>query len=102
MASGPLPAVERQVDYSVVLRGVGRLMPGAAHDMFSDFGRMLTRRPSGQVFGVLGNEGVWAMRAPDPGLVDAPGLARDGHSIVMIEGSSATCPSLPGTPSACR
>jgi S1-C subfamily serine protease len=97
MASAPLPAVERQVDYSVVLRGVGRLMPGAAHDMFSDFGRMLARGPSGQVFGALGNEGVWAMRAPDPGLVDAPGLARDGHSIVMIEGSSATCPAGEGS-----
>jgi len=97
VASAPLPAVARQVDYSVVLRGVGRLMPGAAHDMFSDFGRMLARGPSGQVFGVLGNEGVWAMRPPDPGVVDAPGLARDGHSIVMIEASSATCPAGEGS-----
>ena len=37
------------------------------------------------------------MRPPDPGLVDAPGLARDGHSIVMIEGSSATCPGGEGS-----
>ena len=97
VASAPLPAVARQVDYSVVLRGVGRLMPGAAHDMFSDFGRMLARGPSGQVFGVLGDEGAWAMRPPDPGVVDAPGLARDGHSIVMIEASSATCPAGEGS-----
>jgi len=97
VASAPFPAVARQVDYSVVLRGVGRLMPGPAHDMFSGFGRMLARGPSGQAFGVLGNEGVWAMRAPDPGLVDAPGLARDRHSIVMIKGSSATCPAGEGS-----
>jgi S1-C subfamily serine protease len=97
VASAPLPAVARQVDYSVVLRGVGRLMPGAAHDMFSDFGRMIARGPSGQVFGVLGNKGVWAMRPPDPGVVDAPGVARDGHSIVMIEASSATCPAGEGS-----
>jgi hypothetical protein len=60
VASAPFPAVAKQVDYSVVLRGVGRLMPGAAHAMFSDFGRMLARGPSGQVFGVLGGEGPWA------------------------------------------
>src|SRR2546430_1696565 len=97
VASAPYPAVTRQVDYSVVLRGVGRLMPGAAHDMFSDFGRMLAHGPSGQVFGVLGGEGAWAMRPPDPGVVDAPGLARDRRSIVMIEGSSATCPAGEGS-----
>jgi S1-C subfamily serine protease len=97
VASAPLPAVARQVGYSVVLRGVGTLMPGPAHDMFADFGQMFTRGPSGQVFGVLGNEGVWAVRPPDPGLVDAPGLTRDGHSIVMIEGSSATCPAGEGS-----
>jgi S1-C subfamily serine protease len=97
VASAPFPAVARQVDYSVVLRSVGRLMPGAAHEMFSDLGRMLARGPSGQVFGVLGDEGLWAMRAPDPGVVDAPGLAEDRHSIVMIEGSSATCPAAEGS-----
>ena len=97
VAGAPFPAVARQVDYSVVLRGVGRLMPGPAHDMFSGLGRMLARGPSGQVFAVLGNEGVWAMRAPDPGMVDAPGVAHDRHSIVMIKGSSATCPAGEGS-----
>jgi S1-C subfamily serine protease len=97
VAGAPFPVVTRQVDYSVVLRGVGRLMPGAAHDMFSDFGRMLAHGPSGQVFGVLGGEVAWAMRPPDPGVVDAPGLARDRRSIVMIEGSSATCPAGEGS-----
>jgi S1-C subfamily serine protease len=91
VASAPFPAVARQVDYSVVLRGVGRLMPGPAHEAFSDFGRMLTRRPSGQVFWGLGGEGKWAMRPPAPWVVHAPGPAQARHSIVMIEGSSATC-----------
>jgi S1-C subfamily serine protease len=91
VASAPFPAVARQVDYSVVLRGVGRLMPDPAHDMFSGFGRMLARGPSGQAFWGLGGAGAWAMRPPDPGVVDTPGLASARHSIVMIEGSSATC-----------
>ena len=91
VASAPFPAVARQVDYSVVLRGVGRLMPGPAHDMFSGFGRMLARGPSGQVFWGLGGANAWAMRPPAPGVVHAPGLASARHSIVMIEGSSATC-----------
>jgi len=91
VASAPLPAVARQVDYSVVLRGVGRLMPGPAHDISSDFGRMLTRGPAGQVFWGLGGQGAWTMRPPAPWVAHAPGLARARHSIVMIEGSSATC-----------
>ena len=91
VASAPLPAVARQVDYSVVLRGVGRLMPGPAHDISSDFGRMLTRGPAGQVFWGLGGQGAWPARPPAPWVVHAPGLARATHSIVMIEGSSATC-----------
>ena len=91
VASAPFPAVARQVDYSVVLRGVGRLMPGPAHYMFSGFGRMLGRGPSGQVFWGLGGAGAWAIRPPDPGVVHAPGLASARPSIVMIEGSSATC-----------
>jgi S1-C subfamily serine protease len=97
VASAPFPAVARQVDYSVVLRGVGRLMPGAAHAMFSDFGRMLARGPSGQVFGVFGGEGPWALRSPAPGVLDAPGLAKDRLSIVMVEGSSAGCPGVEGS-----
>jgi S1-C subfamily serine protease len=91
VASAPFPAVARQVDYSVVLRGVGSLLPDPAHDMFSGFGRMLARGPSGQAFWALGGEDAWAIRPPAPGVVDAPGLASARHSIVMIEGSSATC-----------
>jgi S1-C subfamily serine protease len=34
---------------------------------------------------------------PDPRVVDAPALARDRHSIVMIEGTSATCPAAEGS-----
>ena len=97
VAGAPFPAVARQVDYSVVLRGVGRLMPDPAHDIFSGFGRMLARGPSGQAFWRLDGGGAWAIRPPAPDVVDAPGLASAGHSIVMIEGSSATCPAGEGT-----
>ena len=96
VASAPFPAVAKQVDYSVVLRGVGRLMPGPAHDVFSDFGRMLDRGPSGQVFWELGG-GAWAVRPPAPGVADTPGLARARPGVVMIEGSSASCPAGEGS-----
>jgi len=91
VASAPFPAVARQVDYSVVLRGVGRLMPGPAHDMFSGFGRMLARGPSGPVFWRLDGEGAWPMRPPDPDVVHARGLASARHSVVMVRGVSVTC-----------
>ncbi len=97
VASGPLSAVARQVDHSVVLRGVGRFMPGAVQSMFFGFGRILARGPSGQVLGGLGAEVALAVPPPDPRVVDAPALAMDRHSVVMIEGTSATCPAAEGS-----
>jgi S1-C subfamily serine protease len=79
------------VDHSVVLGGVGRFMPGAVRGMFFGFGRILARGPSGQVFGGLGADVALTVPPPDPRAVDAPAVARDRHSIVMIEGTSATC-----------
>jgi S1-C subfamily serine protease len=97
VASGPFSATARQVDHSVVLRGVGRFMPGAVQSMFFGFGRILARGPSGQVFGGLGADVALTLPPPDPHVVDAPAMARDRHSIVMIEGTSATCPAAEGS-----
>jgi S1-C subfamily serine protease len=91
VASGPFSAAARQVDHSVVLRGVGKVMPGAVQNMFFGFGRILARGPSRQVLGGLGADVALTVPPPDPRVVDAPALARDRHSIVMIEGTSATC-----------
>jgi S1-C subfamily serine protease len=89
--NAPFPAIARQVSSSVVLRGVDRFMPSAAHTMFSDFRQLLARGPYTQVFGSLGAEGALTVPPPSPWVLHSAGLARDRASIVKIVGLSSTC-----------
>ena len=91
IANSPFPAMARQVQGSLVLRGVGRLMPPDADTMFSDFRGLLATGPYVQVFGSLGAEGALTVPAPDPSVLRAPALARDRDSIVKIVGTSQDC-----------
>ncbi len=91
VANAPMPGVSQQVHGSVVLRAVDRLMPPAAHVMFSNFRRLFTNGPYPQVFGALGAGGALNVPAPDPRVLDAPGLARDKPSIVKIVGVAPEC-----------
>lgn len=91
VANAPFPAVAGQVSRSAVLRGVDRFMPPSAHVMFSDFRRLLATGPYTQVFGALGAEGALNVPAPDPQVVDSPGLARARPSIVKIIGMAPSC-----------
>jgi S1-C subfamily serine protease len=93
----PVPAVSRQVDYSVVLRGVGRFMPGSAQAVFSGLRRALASGPYAHDFGALAGAGALTVPSPQPGLVDAPGVAKDRPSIVRIEGTSANCGDFEGS-----
>jgi S1-C subfamily serine protease len=93
----PVPAVSRQVDYSVVLEGVGRFMPGSAQAAFSGLRRALINGPYAPDFGALAGAAALTVPPPQPGLVDAPGVAKDRPSIVKIEGTSANCGDLEGS-----
>jgi S1-C subfamily serine protease len=91
VASAPFPAVARQVNGSVVLRGVDRFMPRAAQTMFSDFRRLLDSGPYTQVFGALGAEGALSLPPPNSSVLLSPGLSRDRRSIVKIIGIAPNC-----------
>jgi S1-C subfamily serine protease len=91
VANAPFPSVARQVDKSMVLRGVDRFMPSAAHTMFSDFRRLLASGPYTQVFGSLGVEGAPDVPPPDSAVLNSRGLARDRRSIVKIIGRAPSC-----------
>jgi S1-C subfamily serine protease len=91
VANAPFPSVARQVNQSMVLRGVDRFMPSAAHTMFSDFRRLLATGPYTQVFGSLGVEGAPNVPPPDSKVLNSPGLARDRRSIVKIIGFAPGC-----------
>jgi S1-C subfamily serine protease len=91
VANAPFPTVARQVNSSVVLKGVDKVMPGAAHTMFSDFRQLLASGPYTQVFAALGAEGALTVPPPDPHVVGAAGVRRDRGSIVKIIGVSTAC-----------
>lgn len=91
VVNAPFPGVTTQVNRSLVLRTVDRLMPPAAHSAFSRFRRLLATGPYTQVFGTLGAEGALTVGPPDPAVLTSRGLARDEGSIVKIVGTSPSC-----------
>ena len=91
VAYAPFPAISHQVNDSVVLRTVDRLMPAEASVMFSDFRSLLETGPYAPVFGALGAESALAVSAPDPAIVDLPALGPLERSIVKVKGNAPSC-----------
>jgi S1-C subfamily serine protease len=87
----PFPAVASQVNDSMVLRTVDRLIPQGARPEFSVLRRLLSTEPYGQVFGALGAETALNVRPPDPRVLHSAGLTLDRNSVVKIEGLAPSC-----------
>ena len=73
LTASSFPGVVRQVDNSVVLGTMDRIMPSQAKTMFSEFRRMLASGPFPQVFSGIGAAHLFAVAAPDPAVVNSPG-----------------------------
>jgi len=91
VAYAPFPAISHQVNDSIVLRTVDRLMPAEASVMFSDFRSLLETGPYAQVFGALGAESALAVPPPDPGVVNSAPLRSIERSIVKVKGDAPSC-----------
>jgi S1-C subfamily serine protease len=92
VAYSPFILLSRQVNGSRVLRAVDRVMPAAALSL--DFAPLRSLMSSGsytQVFSALGAESSLAVPPANPGVLQARGLARDGGSIVKIQGVAPSC-----------
>ena len=87
----PFPAIQYQVNNSVLLRGVDRLIPAGARPEFSALQRLLSTEPYVQVFGALGAETALNVPKPDQAVLHSPGLIKDRNSIVKIEGVAPSC-----------
>lgn len=87
----PFPAIARQVNNSIVLRGVDRLIPQGARPEFTALRRLLATEPYVQVFGALGAETALNVPKPDPAVLASPGLVKDRNSVVKIEGVAPSC-----------
>lgn len=87
----PFPAISRQVNDSLVLRTVDRLIPQSAKPEFTALRKLLSTQPYVQVFGALGAETALNVPKVDPAVVHSAGLRRDRNSVVKIEGLASGC-----------
>ncbi|HEX6932137.1 MAG TPA: MarP family serine protease [Streptosporangiaceae bacterium] len=87
----PFPAISRQVNDSLVLRTVDRLIPQSAKPEFTALRKLLSTQPYVQVFGALGAETALNVPKLDPSVVHSAGVRRDRNSVVKIEGLAAAC-----------
>jgi S1-C subfamily serine protease len=91
MQNAPFPAISRQVNDSLVLRAVDRVMPSEAQTMFSDFRRLLASGPYPEVFGGLGAESPLSVAPPNSQYLSYPAIRRDEPSIVKVMGTAPSC-----------
>ena len=91
VVNAPFAAISAQVNRSLVLQGVDKVMPPSAKTMFSDFRSLLASGPYTQVFGALGAEPALTVAAPDPNVLKSPGLAHAENSIVKVIGVATSC-----------
>lgn len=87
----PFPAISRQVNDSLLLRGVDRLIPQSARPEFTALRKLLSTQPYVQVFGALGAETALNVPKLDRSVLHAAGLRKDRNSVVKIEGLAQTC-----------
>lgn len=87
----PFPGLASQVNRSVILRTVDRMIPQGARPGFSALRRLVTTGPFVQVFGALGAENALNVKGPDPAVLNSPALAMARASIVKIEGVASGC-----------
>ena len=87
----PFPALASQVNNSIVLRGVDRLIPQGVQPDFTALRRLLATEPYAQVFGALGAETALSVPKPDPGITASTAVVRDRPSVVKIEGLALSC-----------
>lgn len=87
----PFPAIAREVNGSIVLRSVDRLIPQSIHPEFSALSKLLSTQPYVQVFGALGAETALDVPKVDPAVLRSAGLRMDRNSVVKIEGEAPGC-----------
>jgi S1-C subfamily serine protease len=92
MNASPFPVVVQQVNNSLVLRTLDRIMPQPARTMFSDFRRLLAdNSAAAEVFSALGEEPILAIPAPSSSVLSSSGYLAARSSVVKIHGIAPSC-----------
>ena len=91
LISSPFTVVDQQVNNSVVLGTMDKIMPSPAKTMFSDFRRMLASGPFPQVFSDIGGAHLFPVPAPDPAVLNSSGYLAARSRVVKVEGTAPSC-----------
>lgn len=85
------PVIVRQVDNSLMLSTMDKIMPSQAKTMFSDFRRLLANGPFPQVFSGIGAAHLFAVSPPDPAVLNSPGYLDARSRVVKVQGTATSC-----------
>ncbi len=91
LTASSFPVVVRQVDNSLVLGTMDRVMPTQAKTMFSEFRRLLASGPFPQVFSGIGAAHLFAVSAPDPAVVNSAGVQAARSRVLKVDGTAPSC-----------
>jgi len=91
LTASSFQGVVRQVDDSVVLGTMDKIMPSQAKTMFSEFRRLLASGPFPQVFSGIGAAHLFAVSPPDPAVVSSPGYLAARSRVVKVQGTALSC-----------
>jgi S1-C subfamily serine protease len=91
LTASSFPVVVSQVNNSVVLSTMDKVMPSQAKTMFSDFRALLADGPFPQVFSGIGAAHLFAISAPDPAVLNSPGYQAARSRVVKVQGTAPSC-----------
>lgn len=98
LTASSFSGVVKQIDDSVVLSTMDKVMPSQAKTMFSQFRRLLASGPFPQVFSGIGAAHLFAISAPDPSVLNSPGYLAARSRILKVQGTALSCDrSIEGT-----
>ena len=91
LTASSFPVVVQQVNNSVVLGTMDKIMPSQAKTMFTEFRQLLARGPFPQVFSGIGAAHLFAVSPPDPAVLNSPGYLAARSRVLKIQGTALSC-----------
>ncbi len=88
----PFPVVDQQVNNSLTLQTLDKVVPQPAKTMFSDFRRLLASNSTyAEVFSGIGAERIMSIPAPDPAVLTGSALQSAESRVVKVTGVAPSC-----------
>jgi S1-C subfamily serine protease len=91
LTASSFPVVVQQVDNSLVLSTMDKVMPSQAKTMFSEFRRLLASGPFPQVFSGIGAAHLFSISPPDPSVLNDSGYLAARSRVLKVQGTAPSC-----------